>query len=212
MGAFVVRCLDQSVTQLGMPAAQDIDAAWVAVPSLAGGRWAGPPRITRTSQVGERFRTTLVGVYVLPPWAGTTDAPVSISPPAASVRNAFARQLLSALRSSQTVPGWQHAVTVPYLPAINGDLAWWASGQAAVTQTREASDVPTFLARVDTPENPVGPTTAATHTASVPQQARAVQHAAAAAGAAAGAAVSSALPLAAIAAGGLVLYLAARKR
>lgn len=122
------------------------------------GAWVGPgPRITRASPIGGRFATKISWLWALP--EGMTDAQFE----------ARRRQLTlewTELLQDITASAWATIGSSPYSPAVNGSVAWWRSGEAARTRTRES--FPETAERFVSPENPWGPTTPETTTLSIP--------------------------------------------
>jgi len=112
------------------------------------GAWAGPPRLTRMANSCK--------LHVARVWRFNDDMPVVLSTHTATLRDRT-RERLEALTQ---VNAW--AVTADmHNESTNGPLAWWTSGEAARTQTRD--QYPEAAARLDPEENPVGPTSGATH-------------------------------------------------
>lgn len=146
------------------PSANTIDAAFARA-TVFGGRWAGPPRITRTSHLTEAARVRVAAVYVwgTPPYdlrepLRGTDAPADV----------LQRRVQEEL---PLIPlgVWGPVVVGRYLPAANGPLEWWTSGEAANTRTR---DILGTLAGVALPdETPNGPITPANTPPSAPARA-----------------------------------------
>jgi len=153
---------ERSAVAANAPTAEAIGSAFrrarLAGNEAARGNWIGPaPRVTRTAQIGERFGTTAIWIYAWP-----TDAPPGgwhLQPPPRAVGQEIVNAVQRELEAISS--GWQVVVATEYQPAVNGDLSWWAAGEASVTRTRD--EFPTGAARVDAADNPRGPTTAATH-------------------------------------------------
>lgn len=119
------------------------------------GRFAGPLRITRTSSLNAPSRTVAAGLFLFDPQADPPDlrAPLrGVDTPADRLRAALAREL-----DAISAPGasWAGVTVAPYLEARNGALAWWTSGEASRTSTREPLALGAGLtAREDTPDGP----------------------------------------------------------
>lgn len=154
------------------PSAHAIDAA-LSRATVPGGRWAGPARITRTSHLTEAARVRVAALYVWgePPY--DLRAPLrGIDTPADVLRRRVQEEL-------PIVPlgVWGPVAVGPYLPAVNGPLEWWTSGEAANTRTRDVLGTLAGVALPDEPPN--GPTTPeTTPPAIVPRAARAASEAA----------------------------------
>jgi hypothetical protein len=154
MPTVVVHGIDTSITSLGAPTYAQINDALSSIQLMgpAGdlGGWVGPrPRVTRVIRTGapRAWEVHFAWPYSWPD--GGDDARVR-----AQLTNAVQRQL------APVSADW--AVTLePYAPAVNGELTWWSSGAGSVTQTGDIW--PTAGGRLDAQENPIGPTTAATH-------------------------------------------------
>ncbi len=156
--AVVIRATERSILALDAPTSADIDAAIAAAAGDA--TLVGPPRITRVANVGERFQTCVVAVF-------------SFSSPPSDLQLSSLRARVGAhLRASQLLASWSAPQSSPFLPARNGDLAWWSSGQAAETRTRDA--FPELAGRLDVADNPIGPTSSATHPTSAGEAAAAM--------------------------------------
>lgn len=135
------------------------------------GDWISPmPRITRTDTVAmgglREFTTRAANVYGVP-----TGGPWSIT---AAFQTEPARALADALAAklNADVPGTWAVTVTAYRDAINGPLDWWAGVRpdhlsAANTTTRDA--YPGVSSAVDVAENPIGPTTSATHPSTLAQ-------------------------------------------
>jgi hypothetical protein len=154
MPSVVVHAVELSRIQNNAPDAQPIDQAFAAV-SFGGGNWGGwvgpRPRITRRAIVTSGFQTDAAYLYSWPDNAFTAaHAAYQQAQLLAQVQ-----QMLAPVSSDWTVTIEQYA------PAVNGDTSWWSTGNASITTTRD--EFPTTSGRVDATENPVGPTTDATH-------------------------------------------------
>lgn len=154
MPVIVVIAEERSALLPNAPTATAITAAFRRA-RLAEGDWIGPaPRITRTAVIGERFGTRATWIYGWP--AG---GPWDTRSPSGSLRDELVRRVTSEL--ARAAAGWQPVLTAPWSAPVNGPLAWWASGEASVTRTRD--QFPTGTGRLDADEDPLGPTTAADH-------------------------------------------------
>lgn len=160
----VARCVLTSYVTgaVGAPTYEQIRgalrAARLAGNASARGDWIGAPRVSRTDTTvmgGLReWTVTVAAVYGWPsggPWAETAPGP------------GLAEALRAAVFSKlDELHGSWSASAVPYECATHGALAWWASGEASHTRTRDESPgISGGL--VDAPDNPTGPTTDATH-------------------------------------------------
>ena len=155
MPVLVVYSEELSRMDWNTPSAADINAAVRRVNMGGGnwGAWVGPsPRITRTAPVGTGFITHVAAVYSIPDNAWTQQH-------GAYIRARLVEAVTASLR--QVSNDFSQATLSPFAVAINGPLSWWTSGQAAVTQTRD--EFPLIGGRLDPNENPIGPTSAATH-------------------------------------------------
>jgi hypothetical protein len=137
------------------------------VPAL--GAWIGPqPRVVRAKLPGTlalppmwailafgalspivaaQIETQAAWLYQLP-----DDVPWSVARKDAIVGTLLAR--LDALLQAGS-GSWSAAQMHPYAPALHGSLAWWSSGAAARTATRE--EPLGLISRItNTPESPVG--------------------------------------------------------
>lgn len=151
MPAVVITATERSTLSALAPSYDAIVRALQAARiGLDGSNWIGLPRVTRVAQP-PAFRTTVAALYAWP-------SSVVVAPKQALV-DSVARQLRA--QSSDWGPvTWQD-----YAPGAHGDVEWWRSGQAAVTRTRD--EFPTEAGRLDAAENPIGPTTDATHPTTV---------------------------------------------
>lgn len=162
MAVVVISATERSALEASAPTAAAIGAAMRRARLPGGvqerGDWLGSaPRVTRTATVGERFGTTATWVYAWPtdpPPGGYSSAPPQEAP-ARELADNVARELATLSRD------WQGVDALAYSLALNGELGWWASGLAAETRTRD--QFPTGAGRLDAPENPLGPTSDATH-------------------------------------------------
>jgi hypothetical protein len=118
------------------------------------GNWIGPgPRVTRRDfSAPISYAVSAASVYSWPATGGTTPALIA-------ELNANLARSMRAINTLST-DGW-HITIVPFNTTVNGALSWWSSGQAAITRTRDSSNV--LLPTVgEAHENPTGPTTEAT--------------------------------------------------
>lgn len=157
--SWVVSSTESSILEANAPTAADIAAAFRSVNlGPTWGSWLGPvPRVTRTAPLGS-FRTVATWVWTMPdtPWTAQHSSYVLGRVQAA---------LADALHRGSS--DWSAPTVAPYDVANNGPAAFWQSGSAGVTQTRDT--FPTGGGRLDAPENPMGPTTDATHPTSLGQ-------------------------------------------
>lgn len=162
MAVVLITAVERSALAVSAPEADAIARAFRAGrlgPRAADGDWIGPaPRITRTATIGERFKTTTAWLYGLP--AGPPWQP---RPMLRELAENLAARVTAEL--GRVTSGWEPARAVVWSEAVNGAVAWWADGFAAVTRTRD--EFPTGGGRFDASENPWGPTTAGTHPSTV---------------------------------------------
>lgn len=114
----------------------------------APGQWIGAPRVVRSANnaAWHFARVRDMGA------AAAQGGPELV----AELHDATA----AAMHILDDSDGWE--IDVAKLdPGIHGDVAWWQSGAAAQTQTRD--DFPQLFGRFDPDENPTGPTSIATH-------------------------------------------------
>lgn len=158
MPSVIVHAIELSRLQYNAPSAQDIDAAFQQV-NFGGGQWGGwvgpRPRITRRALIASGFETHAAYLYSWPDSAFTR------------LHNAYQRAQLQAHVGNvlATLSSDWRVSLENYAPAVNGPVAWWAGGQASITQTRD--EFPTLTGRADAWENPTGPTTSQTHPTTV---------------------------------------------
>jgi hypothetical protein len=144
---------------LSPPTSGDIITAFNSVGLYSGAHWVDPSvRIVRisagalSSGSDTTYATRLLAI---------DDPTIGSSIPGATndqAANLVAGEVTVALGNQSTL--WSPVVATPFSAAVNGDLSWWQSGQSDVTQTRDQFSG-TFSS--DVSENPVGPTSAATH-------------------------------------------------
>jgi hypothetical protein len=156
MPAILVQAIELSWNRSGAALASSVDtnmrrAQMGSDTNPNWGQWLGPaPRVTRhvIGPTGRVFQ--LVGAWVYQ-WPDTQFA---------TTHQAFMQnQLLESLRTAFG-EGWT-ITAVPYDPTLHGTVAWWQT-EAANTQTRDS--FPGIIGGLMTAdENPIGPTTAATH-------------------------------------------------
>lgn len=142
---------ERSILSADAPTAEQIEAALLPLASASGG-WIGPrARVTRTAGFSPRFST-----FVAWPFAWR-------QPAVPDLAHAPVTELLRRVNNalSDTSWSWQGARALPYTEAVNGNLAWWNSGAASQTRTRNS--FPTGAGHFDADENPTGPTDATTH-------------------------------------------------
>ena len=148
MPAVLITATERSLTAANAPTADAIQRAFSAARiGVDGSHWVGVgPRVTRQAGV-PHLTTTAAGLYV---WPSTV-----LVPPVQALVDAVTRQLATV---SST---WSPVTPYPYREAVNGPLTWWESGEASVTRTRD--NFPFNAGHLDAAENPVGPTSTATH-------------------------------------------------
>jgi hypothetical protein len=155
MPAVVVTASERSTLEASMPTAAAIRSAFTRYTPRTNpvlGAWIGPgPRVTRTASV-PAFVTTAAWLYGWPDTAYTSQ---NWSDLQERVRSAVADGL------AEISSDWSAVTLLPYNPAVHGAVSWWSSGAAAVTQSRDTP--PTGVGRLGVPDNPLGPTTSATH-------------------------------------------------
>jgi hypothetical protein len=151
---------DASVLSLSAQSYQQIADILGTVPYGANappGGWLGPrPRVTRYINTGA---TSAWIVRFAQPWA----FPDGVT---AAQQATLRAKVLAALTPFSR--DWVVSI-VPYAEAVNGPLSDWVNGALSVTQTQDLW--PTAGGRLDVTENPVGPTSAATHPGSLAQAA-----------------------------------------
>lgn len=125
------------------------------------GQWVGPaPRVTRKSVLGG-FETDASWLYAWPDTDYTTQNFEQLKRDLHDRVNDGLQELSSS---------WSDPALIPYNAQLHGSSQWWQSGLAAQTRTREVPA--TGIARItDAQENPVGPTTNATHPTTLPEAA-----------------------------------------
>lgn len=146
MSHYTVHASERSIFQYNQPTAEAIEEALRAAVRGLPGAWVGPlARVTRRAIVGDGFFTFVTWVFEAGAVAG--DA-------AALLRgrvDAALREVSSDFSPSSV---WQFSETA------NGPLAWWQSGGAA-NDARSRYAAPTLTGRLDTDDNPIGPTASA---------------------------------------------------
>lgn len=156
MSVIVISAELATILEASAPSAADVAQAF------QGGRpgaassfgWVGPrPRVTREARAGDRFYTRVAWLGAWPAEGYDADAPLSSS--AEAVRASVESKLNASLGNGWTVRA------LPYAPAVNGSLAWWQSGEASNTATRD--QFPELAGRLDAVENATGPTGDGTH-------------------------------------------------
>lgn len=164
----VISAEERSALLPNAPSYADITTAMRSArlgPREEDGNWiGGGPRVTRTATIGERFGTFATWLYGFPatgPWNPT------VGPLQPELVETLRNNVQTRLGAVTT--GWQPVRALTYVPTVNGDTTWWSSGQAAITRTRD--EFPTGTGRLDATENPLGPTTDATHPTSPGQAA-----------------------------------------
>lgn len=168
---FVYHASADTMTLWGMPSTADIVAATRgdAVNSFlagAGGsvRLAGPtPRIVRSTTLGSLTSGYHTDVAELIEVDGDPSG-------AQSAAQTLADTITQQLQASDS--SWQTGTITPWDAATNGSVAWWecTAGSspescASVTMTRD--NIQQGAARTTPDENPIGPTTSASHPGSI---------------------------------------------
>lgn len=154
----IVHATELSRLEPNAPSAQQIDAAFASV-NLGGGNWGawvGPrARVTRQAIIGSGFQTDAAYLYGWPDNDFVTQH-----------LDYMRQQLLAQVQQALSASSSDWTVNLEaFAPAVNGDVSWWQSGQASITQTR--TTFPTGGGRTDAAENPTGPTTPLTHPSTV---------------------------------------------
>lgn len=153
---YTLVAMETSHLGAAMPSEPDIVAAINRI-SMAGrgvtvvARLVGVPRITRAHDVlfGSDFRTFVT---------------IVIETDTITHAREIANNMYAELDHISDFQNWSQVGLTPFKPAVNGTLQSWEDGSASITQT--ATNDPSTLAIV---ENPVGPTTPATHPGSIGQ-------------------------------------------
>jgi len=158
----IVTSSEFSVFEANVPTAASIATAYRQYTPRRNrilGQWIGPaPRVTRKSVIGG-FETDASWLYAWPDTDYTTQNLVTL-------KQNLHDQVRDGLQELSSA--WSDPAIIPFSEALHGSVNWWASGQAAQTQTREVPA--TGIARItDAVENPVGPTTNDTHPTTLPQ-------------------------------------------
>lgn len=136
------------------PTAAELEAALRAA-RLGGndrdrGSWVGPrARVTRGWNPFSRGRVSVAWLYGWP-----TGGPWSERPPLGQLSRELAGNVARALEG---VGGSWTVTALKYEPTRHGAVAWWASGDAARTDTRDAVGVLPDGDSAAPGENPVGP-------------------------------------------------------
>ncbi|MEO8071312.1 MAG: hypothetical protein ABI652_07905 [Acidobacteriota bacterium] len=166
MGSFLVTATNEVTFSTNSPTAAQIEGALQAIPVVAtradraarglpdDGGWVGSARITRRANA-------------LPPGGRLTDVAWLYSWPdriPASAEATTAGLIQEYIRANAVVAlpvsaGWKDISIVPYNPTTNGTVAWWESGDAGRTVTRDAFDLNQQTGSNQTRDNPTGPTT-----------------------------------------------------
>lgn len=149
MTAVVVNTVEESYSASNAPAALSIEAALRAATAGTAAQWIGPrARITRRGGVTDNFlhpftsqNVTSVAWLLQIPDGATAAALVTTL-----------RQRLDA-RLQELSTDFAPVRMTAYATAINGPVAWWQSGEASITRTRD--EFPALT--TDANENPVGP-------------------------------------------------------
>ncbi len=114
------------------------------------GGWVGPrARVTRGWNPFSRGRVSVAWLYGWP-----TGGPWGEAPPLGQLSRELAGNVARALEG---VGGSWQVTALRYDPARHGAVAWWASGDAARTETREEVSVAPDGDSTAPGENPVGP-------------------------------------------------------
>ena len=139
----VVHASERSIFQYNMPTAEAIEEALRRAVRGVPGQWVGPlARVTRRAIVGDGFFTFVTWVFE------------ESGPPTATLRERVDAALREVSSDFTPTAVWDFA------EAANGPIAWWRSG-AAANESRSRYAAPTMTARLDSDDNPIGPTTAA---------------------------------------------------
>ncbi len=162
MGSFILFLSNEVLFASLSPTSSEIEAALQSIPlvsiraerqaagALDIGGFVGHARITRRTGTFHRV-TNVAWLYSWTPRA------------TAAEEAAAAREIETYIRgqanSKFNINAWAPAQILPYNPATDGSLAWWASGDASHTNTRDAFDVNEQTGSNASVDNPVGPTT-----------------------------------------------------
>lgn len=164
MPAFIVHARERSILERNPITAAQITTAFQEGPPRGNPSWGafiGPlPRVTRTAVVGDAFITDAAWLYAIPDDAYQTAHPQNMT----NVQNVMRDNLNASLRAIST--DWSPVEFIPYDPAMHGDVAWWTNASGA-SNTRTKDAFPIGAARLDPPENPVGPDSALPHTTTI---------------------------------------------
>lgn len=164
MPAVIVSATERSYFESSAPGSAAIRLAFTKyTPSRNRvlGYWVGPsPRVTRKTQLGS-FETTAAWMYA---WDDTPYTTQNWAALQERVRSAVQDGL------NELSGDWSAVSMTPYSQSVHGTVQSWQSGQASVTRTRD--EFPTGGGRFDPNENPVGPTTDATHPTTISTVAR----------------------------------------
>ena len=157
----MVRAVETTaLLQSSMPSAGDIDASLEAAARAVNASVVGA-RITRT-HAGETRVYALIGWPAgRGPWLPTAPLRGDGSP-----IDRFMRAWRTALPDGR----WSGLGWAAWTEAANGPVAWWSSGEAARTRTRDTPGE--LLARLEADEVPDRPPRPGDHPASVADQAR----------------------------------------
>jgi len=155
---FVLGAVETSHIETSMPTEGEIVNAFNAtsmtgrgVPVIA--RWASVPRITRDHSLFMPFYTYAVALL-------DADTLEHAQQTAANLKQRLDHMNDNVIGAAAT--NWSNVTVQPFLEARNGPLSDWISGAMANTQTSSNAPVAWGLN-----ENPVGPTSDATHPASL---------------------------------------------
>lgn len=145
MSLYIFSATESSSLSSNAPTSQQIAAA-LRLPAQAG-RWIGPaPRVTRTNYVTDNPS----------PWKTTFAWLMEVPPNEVEYNRLLIQNNLSTIQNSSLLsPDWTPVSVVPYSEALNGSIAFWTSGDASRTRTRD--DWSTTTDRLLPADNPVGP-------------------------------------------------------
>lgn len=160
MPAFIVHARERSILERNPITAAQIAAAFREGPPTGNPSWGaliGPaPRITRNAVIGDAFTTDAAWLYAIPDDAYQREHPQNLT----NVQNVLRDRLTASLRTTSS--DWSPVEFIPYDPNAHGDPSWWLNAQGA-SNTRTKDAYPILAARLDRPENPIGPDSAVPH-------------------------------------------------
>jgi hypothetical protein len=132
------------------------------------GGFVGSARIVRRAYLlppGGRI-TTFSWLYELPDPPPPNNTPQKIATRANDIGNPITGQLINQVRDAirqhldrGTISSdWSNVTIAPYDPAVNGTIAWWRSGEAGRTATRDEFDLTQQAGQTTAVDSPAGPT------------------------------------------------------